>query len=1843
MVSRSTPLADTLQVAGAGLKLSHTLCQYVDGVATADRRIKDIAKEIRLTSFVLKELGNVFESDDTKALISDGARQTADETLKECSDVFAEIDATLTKSKKNTFGRLMLPFRDTKIELLRSHIDKLKDTLKLLLKVLSIAHHVATKKLNRKAEAEAKAQIQELIDLNKRSTQKYAESLRNYSSSDSDSEGPTMPNSIPGTEKQTVLSDPAQDMAIAIQAISSSINPKTLASCAQHVRSLLDSIETLQQALTNVVDGSDHSTHHQGLIDSYFRARGHLDGVIFRGSPQQDSVTDAKSGAELTKKLSLSSGSASTHGGARVKPQIVIDFGTTKGKVSARNVSVSTKPYDQRFDGIDAESPSTDAAHTIRTELNAALEQPAYDVDDKYNIAPWKAPSHGLLTDEETCRTGYPAVPSLSLKRFTSNPRPSSTILNVSSDAAPDSLEVECLESLFEHNSAASEDASTDDISHDGPISGMGSWNHEVRHSGPQDMFSMTPLRLGPQYEHRRGLSSSSLVPSIADTGPNTPNPFHRPTATDLHDRSSGKDTAAKPSQTNTPDYAHNSPTIELNSKPVVSDGRHRRDRSSPSSSSGTNPSRSSRILMTSGTENEIRLRADETMPLSLQFNGDMEGRTLQLVPTESGMTDMVIGDNGSRSSRTVYRSERDSVARKNKSAIAGHRRREAEDVSERSKNLSSASSMMSLMSTIGSRSPRLRRSKQIVDYLSETASQRSDPNAYYLATSAQGPAVVQTARTRRQASAAHPRPQTFAGDSSTFWAPGMPLLSRTSDQRGPAPSFSAYQNARPQQTSYYPPVYYGYPPVYYAQQHQPFHAQQGSPISTRPSISHGQRDSSAPTVTQEGQFQYSARSGQASVPNARPFPSQRMPSQYGEQDPEGSSESEHSEDEEDEREVHQQQERATRALIPPPELRRNASHRRPTLTHEKTTQVAERLDANRCDKRRQSITIPDRAVPRERLRERERVPELTAGPSRRPSVSRPTSRPSLSRSTQSENSSRLVSIQLGDSGYDRCAYYDQDRDRASGGQYDAERRREKRCSNVIIQGRYMPSLPDNDDDSEEEDGEEDDAWALIDPQENMDLMSKVKEDAKSKQNMLNAEEYIHATRGSGDPYANQINKAALKRASRKPSLPSKSSGSRPNVTRLLPAIGSEYYQAKAEEYCSDESDGGHVMADSLPRRSSPTAKANVRTKRSKDLNADKAPVLEKMSPNCDLRNDDEYSSIIAASTTPASPSGNGMSDLVIGVTGSRSSNSARNRRALIAGQGRRDADDVSERSNKTGSKLPQASLTNTLGARSARSRRDHQPARHASLVTSTQTSFELSRRGRTTPYYSSPEVEQSEIEGLRPREENRARLQEQARMEHRQHVQTEKRVREETGDASSKQVTSPVASKATPTEIKARLRDPMIADDKAVETSWEDSDEHDRDDTKSQTPRAQSLQNSASVSTSAIWKSRNTEDLTPGSELLVSRDSREVTQSKDKKVVIYPLDTTLDSMEGIVDLRNLTTPSPPNTSSIGEPMRHHGLFARLRGKPQGLPAATEGEGQRIRGRSRSRSTSKRVGPKHRDNQVAQVGIASAATAGFLERCRSKSRQRDGQRSRSRVREGVPIAATGITGNYIDQLTNSNDAERKDGENEQGKEDAELETLNMLVQGVEALGSKDVGDGTDKITKSNEVNSRNQKNGSDKEDAGLDTLDILLKRVEALGRTDMGDRTSKTTDPNDTKSKDEETERNKNPIDLDMLPVQTETSKTQTQFRARRKPMKRKLSYINSGMIGGRQRGSEFSVKDEGEGSEEEYFIHITDKVDKAPASESVTVNASEGVASSESPTNFDEVDELLKEWTTVF
>jgi hypothetical protein len=107
----------------------------------------------------------------------------------------------------------------------------------------------------------------------------------------------------------------------------------------------------------------------------------------------------------------------------------------------------------------------------------------------------------------------------------------------------------------------------------------------------------------------------------------------------------------------------------------------------SRSSGSGKQ-SQSNRTTMTSNTANELRLRIDTAQTINVQLSGDMDGRTLQLVPAGDGKTDLVIGS--ARGEGTVYNSQRGSIMgtssnSNRRSMIEGQGLRETEEVSERS------------------------------------------------------------------------------------------------------------------------------------------------------------------------------------------------------------------------------------------------------------------------------------------------------------------------------------------------------------------------------------------------------------------------------------------------------------------------------------------------------------------------------------------------------------------------------------------------------------------------------------------------------------------------------------------------------------------------------------------------------------------------------------------------------------------------------------------------------------------------------------------------------------------------------------------------------------------------------------------------------------------------------------------------------------------------------------------------------------------------------------------------------------------------------------------------------
>jgi hypothetical protein len=110
---------------------------------------------------VLKELSEILKA-DTSNHVSDRAIGAAQQTVTECLAIFEELDKALEKSLGNlgaldrdgkkkvnkgaaTLERFKWPFKQTKMDVLRSNLDRLKASLTLMLQVLSYARELSTR------------------------------------------------------------------------------------------------------------------------------------------------------------------------------------------------------------------------------------------------------------------------------------------------------------------------------------------------------------------------------------------------------------------------------------------------------------------------------------------------------------------------------------------------------------------------------------------------------------------------------------------------------------------------------------------------------------------------------------------------------------------------------------------------------------------------------------------------------------------------------------------------------------------------------------------------------------------------------------------------------------------------------------------------------------------------------------------------------------------------------------------------------------------------------------------------------------------------------------------------------------------------------------------------------------------------------------------------------------------------------------------------------------------------------------------------------------------------------------------------------------------------------------------------------------------------------------------------------------------------------------------------------------------------------------------------------------------------------------------------------------------
>lgn len=151
-------LASIAQLADLGCKLSIRLYAYSQTAATADESIKGISSDVSLTSTVLQELNSLLKADESR-IVSSTAIEATKQIVAECLKEFEQLDNALEKAIGNsgvtskakaqrgmsTFEKLRFPFKQPKLDLLRSNLDRLKASLSLMLQVLSYARDVSNR------------------------------------------------------------------------------------------------------------------------------------------------------------------------------------------------------------------------------------------------------------------------------------------------------------------------------------------------------------------------------------------------------------------------------------------------------------------------------------------------------------------------------------------------------------------------------------------------------------------------------------------------------------------------------------------------------------------------------------------------------------------------------------------------------------------------------------------------------------------------------------------------------------------------------------------------------------------------------------------------------------------------------------------------------------------------------------------------------------------------------------------------------------------------------------------------------------------------------------------------------------------------------------------------------------------------------------------------------------------------------------------------------------------------------------------------------------------------------------------------------------------------------------------------------------------------------------------------------------------------------------------------------------------------------------------------------------------------------------------------------------------
>lgn len=164
--------ASFIQVASTGFSVAKALYKYADSATSSGKRVATIINQVKVTSTVIDELQNVFNSATDSNLASANAMETANECLESCRSVFEDIEATVVKTKGKR-GKLLFPFKEPDLLIYQKNLESLKSNLQLLMHILVHARTLANAEDKATIEAQ-RTEIRKLIEVRDEAMKQYS-------------------------------------------------------------------------------------------------------------------------------------------------------------------------------------------------------------------------------------------------------------------------------------------------------------------------------------------------------------------------------------------------------------------------------------------------------------------------------------------------------------------------------------------------------------------------------------------------------------------------------------------------------------------------------------------------------------------------------------------------------------------------------------------------------------------------------------------------------------------------------------------------------------------------------------------------------------------------------------------------------------------------------------------------------------------------------------------------------------------------------------------------------------------------------------------------------------------------------------------------------------------------------------------------------------------------------------------------------------------------------------------------------------------------------------------------------------------------------------------------------------------------------------------------------------------------------------------------------------------------------------------------------------------------------------------------------------------------------------